>query len=105
MLSQQVATYGSETILRKKDRGIWNAITWADLDARVREIGQGLRAAGLTQGDAVAVLSETRPEFVYADLAILGCGAASVAIHPEVERRQGRRNPTGHGRCLRDRRG
>jgi long-chain acyl-CoA synthetase len=85
LLSQQVATFGSETIMRKKDRGIWNAITWSDLDARVREIGQGLRAAGLAHGDVVAVLSETRPEFAYADLAILGCGAAGVAIDPNED--------------------
>src|ERR1700722_17123625 len=85
LLSQQVATYASETILRKKDRGIWNAVTWSELDAHVREIGQGLRAAGLARGEGVAVLSETRPEFVYADLAILGCGAASVAINPAEE--------------------
>lgn len=95
LLSQQVATYGSETILRKKDRGIWNVVTWSDLDARVRDIGLGLRASGLTQGQAVAVLSETRPEFVYADLAILGCGCASVAIHPEEE-------PGRVGEILRD---
>jgi long-chain acyl-CoA synthetase len=85
LLRQQVATYGSETIMRKKDRGIWNAVTWLELDKRVREIGQGLRAAGLASGRAVAILSETRPELVYADLAILGCGGASVAIHPEEE--------------------
>ncbi len=85
LLSQQVATFGSETILRVKYRGIWSAVSWSDLDGRVREIGQGLRAAGLTHGDAVAVLSETRPEFAYADLAILGCGAASVAIDPAEE--------------------
>ena len=85
MLSQQVATFGSETILRKKDRGIWNAVTWAELDVRVKDIGQGLRAAGLAHGEAVAVLSETRPEFVYADLAVLGCGAVSVAINPAEE--------------------
>ena len=35
------------------------------------------------RGDVVAILSETRPEAVYADLAILGCGAASVAIDPD----------------------
>lgn len=85
LLSQQVATFGSATVLRKKQRGIWNAVTWSELDGFVREIGQGLRAAGLTHGDAVAVLSETRPEFVYTDLAILGCGAASVAIRPDDE--------------------
>jgi long-chain acyl-CoA synthetase len=85
LLSQQVATYGSETILRKKDRGIWNAVTWFDLDGHVREIGQGLRAAGLAHGECVVVLSETRPEFAYADLAILGCGAAGVAVNPAEE--------------------
>ncbi len=85
LLSQQVATFGSETILRKKQRGIWNAVTWSDLDVMVREIGQGLRGAGLAHGDAVAVLSDTRPELAYADLAILGCGAASVAIRPVDE--------------------
>jgi long-chain acyl-CoA synthetase len=85
LLSQQVATYGSETILRKKDRGIWNAVSWSELDIFVREIGQGLRAAGLAQGEVVAELSETRPELVYADLAILGCGGAAVALHPETE--------------------
>jgi long-chain acyl-CoA synthetase len=85
LLSQQVATFGSETVLRKKQRGIWNAVTWSELDGFVREIGQGLRAAGLAHGEAVAVVSDTRPEFAYADLAILGCGAASVAIKPADE--------------------
>jgi long-chain acyl-CoA synthetase len=85
LLRQQVATYGSETILRVKYRGIWKAITWSELDARVREIGQGLRAAGVTRGDVIAVLSETRPDFVYADLAILSCGGVSLAIHPEED--------------------
>jgi long-chain acyl-CoA synthetase len=85
LLAQQVATYGSETILRKKDRGIWNAVSWSELDIHMREIGQGLRAVGVAPGEAVAVLSEMRPELVYADLAIVGCGAASVAIHPDEE--------------------
>lgn len=85
LLSQQVATYGSETIFRRKQRGIWHAISWSQLDTAVREIGQGLRAAGLAHGDVVAVLSETTPESAYADLAILGCGAASVAINPAEE--------------------
>jgi len=85
LISQQVAAFGSETILRKKDRGIWKAMTWSELDSRVQEIGQGLRAGGIGWNGVVAVLSGTRPEFVYADLAILGCGAASVAIHPDEE--------------------
>jgi long-chain acyl-CoA synthetase len=83
LVSQRATSRGGEIILRTKDRGIWKAITWSALDARVREIGTALLEAGFGRGDVVAILSETRPEAVYADLAILGCGAASVAIEPD----------------------
>jgi long-chain acyl-CoA synthetase len=83
LLSQRAGSHGSETILRTKDRGIWKMITWAQLDAKVREIGTALLAADFARGDVVAILSEARPEALYTDLAILGCGAASVAIDPD----------------------
>jgi long-chain acyl-CoA synthetase len=83
LVSQRAASLGNETILRTKDRGIWKTVTWAQLDAKVREIGMALLAADFARGDVAAILSETRPEAAYADLAILGCGAASVAIDPD----------------------
>ena len=43
------------------------------------------RSAGFGKGDVAAVLAETRPETVYTDLAILGAGGASMALHPEEE--------------------
>ena len=85
LLSQRVASNGSETILRIKDRGIWRTVTWSQLGAKVREIGVALLLADFARGDVVAILSETRAEAVYADLAVLGCGAASVAIDPDEE--------------------
>ena len=85
LLSQRAASDGGATILRIKDRGIWRTVTWAQLDAKVREIGLALLLADFARGDVVAILSETRPEAVYADLAVLGCGAASVAIDPDEE--------------------
>ena len=84
-LARETAAHGTEIILRKKDRGIWNALDWSTLNTRVSEIGQGLLAAGLTTGMVVAIVSETRPELVFADLAVLGCGGVSLAIHPETE--------------------
>jgi long-chain acyl-CoA synthetase len=83
LIHQRATTFGSETILRAKDRGIWKMVTWAELDARVREIGTALLAADFGRGDVVAILSDARIEAVYADLAVLGCGAASVAIDPD----------------------
>ena len=83
LIQQRAASFGHETILRTKDRGIWKTITWAQLDGKVREIGTALLAADIALGDVVAILSEARPEAIYADLAILGCGAASIAIDPD----------------------
>ncbi len=85
LLSQRAASNGNETILRIKDRGIWKTVTWSQLEATVRKIGMALLAANSARGAVVAILSETRPEAVYADLAVLGCGAASVAIDPDEE--------------------
>jgi long-chain acyl-CoA synthetase len=85
LLTRRVAAHGSEIVLRKKDRGIWKAVTWSELNTHVRAIGQGLLATGFGCGDTAAVLADTRPEFVYTDLAIQGAGGASVAIHPEEE--------------------
>ena len=83
LVLQRAASNGAETIMRSKNRGIWKTITWAQLDSQVRAIGTALLAADFGRGDVVAILADTRPETVYADLAILGCGAASVAIDPD----------------------
>jgi long-chain acyl-CoA synthetase len=85
LIRRGAESHPAETILRTKDRGIWKAITRAQLDATVARIGSALLSRGFGRGDVAAILSETRPEAAYADLAILGCGAASVAIHPDDE--------------------
>ncbi len=72
-----------KTILRRKDRGIWQAVTWSQLTARVSPIGEALLDFEIGGGDTVAIISETRPEVVYADIAIQGAGAACVAIHAD----------------------
>jgi len=85
LLSQRATSNGGDTILRIKDRGIWKAVTWSALDAKVRAIGSALLAADFGRGDVAAIISETRPEAVYADLAVLSSGAASTAIDPDED--------------------
>ncbi|MBS0560088.1 MAG: long-chain fatty acid--CoA ligase [Proteobacteria bacterium] len=82
MLLHRTATKPEGVILRKKDRGIWNQITWRELETRARHVGMGLAAAGVAPGDRVAVLAETGTEWAYADLGILGAGGVSVGIYP-----------------------
>ena len=82
MLWQRVTTRGPRTILREKDRGVWKQVTWEQLGARARQAGMGLRALGFNAGDVACVLSETNPQWVYADLGVLGVGGVSSGIYP-----------------------
>ncbi len=82
LLLARAAAHGPETILRKKDRGIWQAITWAALATRVRAIGLALRSEGIGPGTVAGILAETGPDWIAADLAIQGAGGISLGLAP-----------------------
>ena len=83
LLHQRADAHAQEVILRKKQRGIWMAVTWAELATRVRQTGMALVASGVSAGDVVGVLSNTRPEAVCADLAALSVGCVSACLVPQ----------------------
>ncbi len=60
----------------------WQSATWAQTDARVRQIAAGLEALGIEIEQRVAITSSTRYEWVIADLAVMLAGAATTAIYP-----------------------
>ncbi len=82
LLLERAGSQGSMTILRKKDRGIWQAIGWAQLAGRVRAIGLALREAGIGPGVVAGILAETGPDWIAADLAIQGAGGMSLGLAP-----------------------
>ena len=56
--------------------------TWREVGDAVREVALGLIALGRQKGDAVAILSASRGEWVQADFAILSAGCVTVPIYP-----------------------
>ena len=85
MLEETAAQYGDAIALyqpngNKAERGFhkysWNA--WAKAS---REIGLGLGALGITRGELVCVLCETRAEFYIVDLGIMASGGISAALY------------------------
>jgi long-chain acyl-CoA synthetase len=77
-----VRTRGSDVILRQKEFGIWQSISWTEFGAIAREVGMGLIALGFEPGECAAVLSNTNREWLYADMGILGAGGVSNGIYP-----------------------
>ncbi len=74
--------FGERPAQRFKRDGVWQYLTYAELRDLAREVGLGLVALGVRPGDRVCVLSETRPEWVQAELGIAAAGAVVVPIYP-----------------------
>ena len=77
-----VAQRGDKVALRQKEFGIWQATTWRELGETVRHIGLGLVSLGFEPGEVASVLSNTKREWVFADLGILGAGGVCAGIYP-----------------------
>ncbi len=75
------ASRHSHPALRYKDDGRWVDVSYPELGTIVREIAKGLIALGVDAADRVAILSNTRPEWTYADFAALCTGATVVPVY------------------------
>jgi len=82
LLINQTARFSSRVALRFKRDHLYQNITWNELQSHVIKISAFLRQFGIKKGDRVALLSENRPEWVFADLAVLSLGAVVVPIYP-----------------------
>ena len=80
--------FAARKALSEKRNDAWKTVTWADYAEQVKHISLGLAAMGLSKGDRVCILSESRPEWLYADMAIICAGGASVGIYPTSSQEQ-----------------
>jgi long-chain acyl-CoA synthetase len=71
-----------DAALRVKRLGRWLEISWHEYATRAATVALGLRSLGVEPGARVAIISENRPEWLFADLAIQGIGAVSVGVYP-----------------------
>jgi long-chain acyl-CoA synthetase len=68
--------------MREKRFGVWQEVTWAQYWVNVLDAAHGLLALGIEPGDHVAIQSENRQEWLYADLATVAVRAATTGLYP-----------------------
>ncbi len=76
-----VSRHNKEDALNYRADGKWHNIPAAAFVERVKNVALGLAGLGVRPGDRIALLSENRPEWSIADLAILSLGAINVPIY------------------------
>jgi long-chain acyl-CoA synthetase len=77
-----VTARGPQLMMREKKFGIWQHWNWQQAGEAVRQISMGLMANGFEAGDCASILSNTRLEWVLADMAVLSAGGVSNGIYP-----------------------
>ncbi len=73
----------ADMLCRCTERGP-QARSTAELFEETRAFALGLRTLGLRPGDRVGLVSDSRPEWVVSDLAVLASGAVTVPVYPTL---------------------
>ncbi len=72
---------GNAPFLSAKRDGAWTSISWAEVAEKVCLLAEKLREIGLRDGDRVVIVSENRPEWCIADLAIMAAGCITTPAY------------------------
>ena len=83
LLRHNARTHGGEIALREKEHGKWQTYDWRHFHARAKLWALGLASLGVTKGDAVAVIGESRPDWVAAAVGTHGVGAMSLGLYQD----------------------
>ncbi|MFI5271447.1 MAG: AMP-dependent synthetase/ligase [Ktedonobacterales bacterium] len=78
----RAVTYGDAVRWRELRPGQQRQMTWRENHELVNRVITGLDALGARPGDVLGILSATRWEWMAADWAIIGLGAACVTLYP-----------------------
>jgi long-chain acyl-CoA synthetase len=81
MFFTRAAEKGDEPFLWAKKDGRWQSTSWRQAAEQVAALATALRRIGLNRGDTVMLVSENRPEWCIADLAIMAAGCITVPTY------------------------
>jgi len=81
IFNNRVRKYRTRCALKVKLGTAYTDISWFSFGRFVRYAALALIKLGVQPGDRLAILSENRPEWAYADFGIMACGAVSVPIY------------------------
>ena len=84
LLRHNARVHGREIALREKEHGKWQTYDWDHFHRRAKLWGLGLASLGVAPGDAVAIIGESRPDWVAAGVGVHGAGAMSLGLYQDA---------------------
>ena len=81
MFFEQAKKMKDKPYLWKKNNDNFESLSWGEVELSVKSVARSLIDLGILKGDRVIILSENRPEWQVADLAIMSIGAITVPVY------------------------
>ena len=81
MFFTRAAEQADQPFLWRKAGGSWEALSWAHVADQVAAMATAFKNLGLNPGDRIMLVSENRPEWCIADLAIMAAGCVTVPTY------------------------
>lgn len=81
MFFDQAGRRGERPFMWAKRGGLYRSISYGETAREVRALASALAASGIARGDRVVIVSENRPEWAIADLAIMTAGGITVPAY------------------------
>ncbi|GAB6054197.1 AMP-dependent synthetase/ligase [Magnetospira thiophila] len=81
MFFDQARQRENRPFLWAKQNGLYVAQTWGECARQAESLARALRAHGITDGDRVVLVSENRPEWLIADIAIMVAGGITTPAY------------------------
>jgi len=81
VLKENSSRYSEKTAISYKKKGVFLSLTYAQFYERVLMLARGLRKAGMSPGDHVAIFSENRLGWAISDFGIQSAGGITVPIY------------------------
>jgi long-chain acyl-CoA synthetase len=85
MLVNKAKASSSKEAFRYLEGDRWVSLSWSETKNQVFQLAAGLLALGIESEDRVAIASNTRMEWILADLAIMCASGATTTVYPSTQ--------------------
>src|SRR4030065_236188 len=80
LLENSVQKYANNPYILEKKTDRYEALTYRETKEQVYKVAAGLLAMGIQKGDRIALISESRTDWVISEVGILHTGAVNVPL-------------------------
>jgi long-chain acyl-CoA synthetase len=84
LLRHNAQKHGADVAQREKHLGLWKSFSWADVNERTKLWAIGYKALGVQAGDTIAIIGDSRPDWVAAAVAAHAVRAMSLGLYQDA---------------------